>query len=122
MKKSTLKIALTSALTGLVLAVIPGAVQAQTLTTLGATQPTPGANDVSQFSATGNQTKPDGLNYYTDNGGGNNSPGQTFTTLGNAAGYILTNVVLKSGALDSGAGGTGIQANGYRLQIYSIAG
>ncbi len=123
MKKSTLKIALTSALTGLVLAVIPGAVQAQTLTTLGATQPTPGANDVSQFSATGNQTKPDGLNYYTDNGGGNNSPGQTFTTpSANSAGYVLTSVALKSGALDSGGGGTGIQTAGYRLQIYSIAG
>lgn len=122
MKQSTLKIALTSALTGLVLAVMPGTVQAQTIGSLGASQPTPGANDISQFDATGNQTAPDGLNYYIDNGGGANSPGQTFTTpSANAAGYVLTDVAFKTGT-SFGGGGTGIQADGYRLQIYSIDG
>ena len=40
---------------------------AQTLVDLGATAPTPGANDIAQLSTAGNQTFPDSLNYYTDN-------------------------------------------------------
>ena len=122
MKTSTVKIALTSALTGLVLAFTPGTASAQTLASLSSTPPTPGANDISQFSFAGNATKPDGLNYYADNGAtAGNGAGQTFTTLGNPTGYVLTSVAFKSGALDSGGTGTGIQAGGYILDIYSIA-
>jgi len=122
MKTSTVKIALTSALTGLVLAFTPGTASAQTLASLSSTPPTPGANDISQFSFAGNATKPDGLNYYADNGAtAGKGAGQTFTTLGNPTGYVLTSVAFKSGALDSGGTGTGIQAGGYILDIYSIA-
>jgi hypothetical protein len=55
------------ALAASVLMVLAGTIRAQTLTDLGATAPTPGANDVSQLSTSGNTTAPDGLNYYTDN-------------------------------------------------------
>ena len=53
---------------------------AVTLATLGATVPTPGLNDVSQLSISGEANKPDGLNYYTDNqvSFGSGEPGQSF--------------------------------------------
>jgi hypothetical protein len=94
-----------------------------TLTDLGASNPTPGPNDISQLSTAGNQTNPDGLNYYTDdhvgyhNGG---EPGQTFTTGTNSAGYVLTSVSIKTGGLDSYSNiGT---ATSYYLHIYSVSG
>lgn len=60
-----------------VLAVAAGGhLGAQTLTTLGSVAPNPGAGDISQLAA-GNTTRPDGLNYYTDNSA---PAGQTFTT------------------------------------------
>ena len=63
---------------------LAGSLYAQTLSNLGGTAPTPGANDISQLSTQGNKTGPDGLNYYTDNysSQGNGEPGQTFTTGG----------------------------------------
>jgi len=48
---------------------------AQTLTDIGSATPSPGTNDISQLSAQGNQTFPDGENYYTDN---DPPTGQTF--------------------------------------------
>ena len=77
-----------------VLMVLAGTIRAQTLADLGATAPTPGANDISQLSTNGNTTFPDSLNYYTDNqtGHGSGEPGQTFTTGTNSAGYTLTSV------------------------------
>ncbi len=106
-----------------VLMVLTGAIRAQTLADLGAAAPTPGVNDISQFSAVGNQTAPDGLNYYTDdhigwhNGG---EPGQTFTTGTNAGGYILTSLSLKTAGLNSYSGiGT---ATPYDLHIFSMSG
>ncbi len=105
-------------LTGLALAFVSGTIDAQTITTLAGAAPTPGPFDISQMSAVGNQTSPDGLNYFTDNG---NPPGQTFTTGNNATGYVLTNVVVKTGALNTGGGGTLVQAAGYRLQIFSVS-
>ena len=54
---------------------------AQTLTDLGPAAPSPGPSDIYQLSTQGNQTFPDGKNYYTDN---NPPPGQTFTTGTNA--------------------------------------
>ena len=94
-----------------------------TLTDLGANIPVAGANDVSQFSTVGNQTFPDGLNYYTDNQTGHNAgePGQTFTTPAGAGGYKLTSLTLKSAGLDSGGGAPGA-AISYFLHIYSVAG
>lgn len=77
--------------------------RAQTLVDLGATAPTPGANDISQFSTAGDQTFPDNLNYYTDNqtGHGGGEPGQTFTTGTNSAGYVLSSVALLTAGLGS---------------------
>jgi beta-galactosidase len=105
-----------------VLMVSAGTIRAQTLTDLGANAPTPGANDISQLSTTGNQTSPDGLNYYTDNqtGHGSGEPGQTFTTGANSAGYLLTAVSLRTSGLGSYSGiGT---PQPYYLHIYSVSG
>ena len=99
------------------LALASSIASAQTITTLGATAPTPGPNDISQLSF-GTVTGPDGLNYFTDNG---NPPGQTFTTGNNASGYVLTNVVFKTGSENTGGSGTLVQAAGYTLRIYSIS-
>lgn len=46
---------------------LAGAGRAQTLTDLGTNALTPGTYDLYQLSTAGNQTAPDGLNYYTDN-------------------------------------------------------
>jgi len=95
-------------------------VQAQTMTDIGTNAPVPGLNDVSQLvqSAT---TKPDGLNYYTDNGQGNGLwAGQTFTTGSNPSGYILNSLALKSAGLDSGGGYNNSQP--FQLYIYSVSG
>jgi hypothetical protein len=105
-----------------VLMVLAGAIRAQTLTDLGATAPTPGANDIAQLSTVGNQTAPDGLNYYTDNqtGHGTGEPGQTFTTGTNSSGYLLTSVAIRTAGLGSYSGiGT---AQPYYLHIYSVSG
>jgi beta-galactosidase len=96
--------------------------QAQSLTDLGANAPTPGSNDVNQLSLAGNQTAPDGLNYYTDNQTGHSTgePGQTFTTGTNAAGYVLSSVYIKTAGLGSDSGiGT---SQPYYLHIYSVSG
>ena len=93
----------------------------QILTDLGATAPVPGANDQSQLGTNGNQSGPDGLNYYTDNQSVHNAgePGQAFTTGTNAAGYVLTSVALKTGGLGSDSGiGT---AQPYYLHLYFVA-
>jgi len=98
-----------------------GRVCGQALTDLGASSPVPGANDQSQLSTTDNQTGPDGLNYYTDNQSVHNAgePGQVFTTGGNAAGYVVTSVALKTSGLgnDSGIG----TAQPYYLHLYFVA-
>src|ERR1700690_1701428 len=62
-----------AALTLAALATLTGIAQAQTLTDIGPAAPTPGPNDISQLLTNGNtaatipSSKPDGLNYYTDN-------------------------------------------------------
>ena len=89
---------------------------------IGATAPTPGTYDISQLSISGNQTAPDGLNYYTDNQTGHSTgePGQTFTTGTNPGGYMLTSVTLRTGGIGGNSGiGT---AQPYYLHVYSISG
>ena len=105
-----------------VLMVLAGAVRAQTLTDLGATTSTPGAKDIVQTNTAGNQTFPDGLNYYTDNQSGHSAgePGQTFITGTNSAGYALTSVSFMTAGLGSYSGiGT---PQTYYLHIYSVSG
>jgi hypothetical protein len=101
---------------------LPGFVCAQTLTDIGSANPVPGANDIVQFSTSGNQTDPDGLNYYTDNQSvhGAGEPGQTFITGTNSAGYILSSVSLKTAGLNSYSGITTAQP--YYLHVYSVNG
>ena len=103
---------------------LAGAVHAQTLSDIGSTAPTPGPNDIYQFSTQGNQTAPDGLNYYTDNqtGHGTGEPGQTFTTGTNAAGYMLTSVAVRTGGLGSSTYNGISTPQPYYLHIYSISG
>jgi len=74
-----------------------------------------------QFSMAGNQTAPDGLNYYTDNQTSRNTgePGQTFTTGSNQAGYVLTSLAIKTAGLNSYNGISTPQP--YFLHIYSIS-
>jgi hypothetical protein len=91
---------------------------AQTLTDLGPAAPSPGPSDIYQLSTQGNQTFPDGKNYYTDN---NPPPGQTFTTGTNA--MRLVAVAIKTAGLDSGGGyGTPASTPTYYLSIYSMSG
>ncbi len=102
---------------------LAGAARCQTpatLTDIGAAAPTPGNYDISQFSTLGDVDKPDGLNYYTDNGVNNptvGEPGQTFSTGGSA--LSLNSVAFKTG------GGTqsGLSTNqSYLLHVYSVSG
>jgi len=98
--------------------------QAQTPATLydlGANPPSPGPNDVSQLQITGEANMPDGLNYYTDNQSNHNAgePGQTFTTPGGTAGFLLNSLALRTGGGTSSGTGT---PQGYLLHIYSVLG
>ena len=103
---------------------VAGVLHAQTLTDIGSAAPTPGTNDISQLSTQGNQTAPDGLNYYTDNqtGHGTGEPGQTFTTGTNAAGYLLTSVAVRTGGLGSSTYNGISTSQPYYLHIYSVSG
>ena len=94
------------------------AVGAQTLANIGTTAPTPGPDDIFQLSTNGDQTWPDGLNYFTDN---NPPVGQTFTTGTNA--LNLVSVAIKTAGLNNGNGyGTPSSTPTYYLRIYSMSG
>ena len=94
-----------------------GNLYAQTFTDSPAA-PSLGSNDIFQLSTSGNQTWPDGLNYFTDN---NPPVGQTFTTGTNA--MNLVSVAIKTAGLNSGNGyGTPASTPTYYLRIYSMSG
>jgi hypothetical protein len=96
----------------LTLSAFVSAACAATLTDIGPTAPTPGANDIAlSFASYQNN---DGLNYYWDSGSG-----ETFTTLGNAGGYTLTNLAVKTYAGDGGGGNLSTQT--FSLYIYSVS-
>jgi len=96
---------------------LAGSLYAQTFTDIHSA-PTPGTNDISQLSTQGNQTFPDGKNYYTDN---NPPPGQTFTIGTNL--MKLVSVAIKTAGLDNGGGyGTPASTPTYYLGIYSMSG
>jgi fibronectin type 3 domain-containing protein len=97
---------------------LAGNLYAQSFIDLGSSGPTPGPNDISQLSTSGNTTWPDGINYFTDN---NPPPGQTFTT-GTSA-LKLVSVAIKTAGLNSGGGyGTPTNTPTYYLRIYSMSG
>ena len=113
-----MNIAIRSLILHLLAVGLAGSSYAQTLTDLGPAAPSPGTDDISQLSTSGNQTWPDGINYFTDN-----SPpvGQTFTTGSNA--LNLASVAIKTAGLNSGGGyGTPATTPTYYLRIYSISG
>lgn len=92
------------------------------LSNLGGTAPMPGPNDIAQLSTAGNQTWPDGLNYFTDNDDTKGGPaGQTFTTP--AQTLNLVSVAIKTAGLNSGNGyGTPSSTPTLYLRIYSMSG
>jgi hypothetical protein len=100
---------------------MPGSVRAQiSLADIGAGNPTPGPNDISQLSTNGNTqliSHSGGFNYFTDD---SSPPGQTFT-MGTHS-MMLTSLSIKTGGMpgDDNAAGLGPQA--YRLQIFSVSG
>ena len=70
------------------------------------------------MDTSGNQTWPDGLNYFTDN---NPAVGQTFTTGTNA--MRLVSVAIRTAGLNSGNGyGTPTNTPTYYLSLYSMSG
>ena len=96
----------------LALAFMCAATSAQvTITDIGATPPTPGANDISLSFP--NFQGNDGLNYYWDNA---TPPGQTFTTGSNAGGYTLTNLSFQT----AGGGNNQNASQSFTLEIYAI--
>ena len=88
----------------------------------GSANPVPGSNDIAQLSIVGNQTFPDGLNYYTDNQSSSRAgePGQTFPPAANPSGYLLSSLSLKTAGLNSDSGISTPQP--YYLHIYSVSG
>jgi len=110
------------ALVAIILTLLAGAIRAQTLTDMDTTAPIPGANDITQLNTTGNQTSPDGLNYYDNNQSyfGTGEPGQTFTTGTSSAGYTLLSVSFMTAGLSS-YNGIGTPQT-YYLHIYSVSG
>jgi hypothetical protein len=97
---------------------LAGSLYAQTFTDIGPAAPSPGTNDIYQLSTRGNQTWPDGINYFTDN---NPPVGQTFTTGTNA--LNLVSVAIKTAGLNNGNGyGTPTNTPTYYLRIYSMSG
>ncbi len=101
--------------------------RAQTITDTGAAAPTPGAGDVYSIltSASLGPEKPDGLNYYDDNGFNNglgvgiNSPGETFISTTNG---VLTSVAYQMGNNNGtySGGGSGTGPGLMVLRIYSL--
>jgi hypothetical protein len=97
---------------------LAGSIYAQTLTDIAPAAPNPGTNDIFQLSTSGNQTWPDGLNFFTDN---NPPVGQTFTTGTNAVN--LVSVAIKTAGLNNGGGyGTPASTPTYYLSIYLVSG
>ena len=96
---------------------LTGGLYAQSFSDIAPAAPSPGTNDIFQLSTSGNQTWPDGLNYFTDN---NPPVGQTFTTGTNA--MRLVSVAIKTAGLNFGNGyGTPESTPTYYLRIYSMS-
>ena len=112
----------TTVLAGVILVFLAGSIRAQTLVDSGSAAPKPGTIDLAQLISTGNQTFPDGLNYFTDNqpGYADGEPGQTFTTGTNSAGYLLTSVAMMTAGLGVDGGVGTLQP--YYLHLYSVSG
>ncbi len=95
-------------------------------TDLGSSAPIPGLYDISQLLTTGDTAgyNGGGINYYDNNSGASapGSSGQTFTTGGNAQGYVLTNLVVKFGGLNTGGTDLNGNAQGWRIELFKLSG
>ena len=94
------------------------------LTDLGASAPTPGADDISQLLTTGD-TAPytaNGINYYDNNSGETipGSSGQSFTTGSNPEGYVLTNLVIKFGGWNPKGNDFNGNPQGWSIEIFQL--
>jgi len=86
-----------------------------TITDVGTTAPTPGANDISQLLPTVIPIQNNyGLNYYWDSG-----PGQVFTTPNSTLPWVVTNLFVQTGG---GGGGGENNAQAFVLRLYSVSG
>ncbi len=98
-----------------------------TLTDIG-TAPTPGPNDISQLSNAGNTTAVGNLNFFWDDGyttPTTGAPSQTFTTLNNAQGYILSSVAIQVGGLGNYGGNapaTPFESQPFALYVFQLSG
>jgi len=98
-----------------------------TMTDMGTATPPPGPYDIAQTlctycsSPSGTYDRPDGLNYYTDNGANHNFwAGQTFTTGTHAPAYNLSSISIHTGGVNhSGDYGT---PQLFHLYLYSVSG
>ncbi len=96
------------------------------LTDIGATAPTPGTNDISQLSNAGDTTDVGNLNYYWDDGyttPTTGAPSQSFTTLNNAQGYILSSVAIQTGGGGGGNNGASqFESQPFALYVFQLSG
>ncbi len=98
-----------------------------TLTDIGPTAPTPGADDIIETNMAGNENNPNGFNYYFDDGAnhptgvGQGYPGQTWAVSNApASGYTLTSLAIRSAGLASDGGGFNT-AQTFILNIYWLS-
>jgi hypothetical protein len=102
--------------------VLPAIVQGQVALTDIGFGPTPGDNDISQFSQAG-IANPPGLNYYWNNDPViSGFPGQTFTTLNSEQGYVLTSLAVLTGGGGGGNGASVTESQPFTLSIYQLSG
>ena len=81
----------------------------------GGTDPIPGPDDISQLlTDNGSPDKPDGMNYYFDNG---TPPGQVFTTGSNPNGYVLNSMYIRT----AGLGNLPVAGQSLILRLYSVS-
>lgn len=79
--------------------------------------PIPGPLDITNFNSAADTQNPEGFNYFIDNGGGLDSPGETFTAP--PSNVVLTAVSILMGG-NNGGGGLGPQP--LYLNIFSVSG
>jgi hypothetical protein len=105
------------------LAVVSRSADAQTVTSLGDNVPIPEAGDITNFytpdTGYGTDEKPGGMNYYTDNGSGLDSPGQTFLSPTNG---VLTSLAFQMGNNNGtySGGGSGTGPGLFTLRVFQL--
>ena len=83
--------------------------------------PTPGANDISQTSTTGNTANPNSKNYFSNDTVSSKAvpPGEKFTTANNGTSYTMTDIYVQTG---NGSGNSIGGSTAWTLYLYSVSG